>query len=64
MGGVSLDRLDQVRDEVVATLELDVDPAPGLVDAVAAGDDPVALGDVIEDRQQDQDYDDDDDDDY
>ena len=35
MGRVPLDGLDQVRDQVVTALELDVDPAPGLVDLVA-----------------------------
>ena len=35
---VALDRLDQVRHQVVAALELHVDPRPGLVDAVARPD--------------------------
>ncbi len=33
MGGVALDRLDEVRDQVGATLELHRDVAPRLVDA-------------------------------
>ena len=62
--GVAFDRLDQVGDEVVAPFQLHVDPAPGLVDAVARGDDRVALRDVIEDREKDDRDDDDDGDDH
>src|SRR4051794_7854505 len=51
VGRVALHRLDQVGHEIVASLELDVDPAPGLVDPIASGDDRVALGDEVEDRE-------------
>ena len=56
---VALDALDEVRDQVVPALELDVDPAPALVDPVAPANHPV----VDPDQEQDQDDDDDDDDD-
>ena len=52
MRGVALDRLDQVRDQVVAALELHVDPAPGLVDAVAQADHAVAEQDVDQPDQR------------
>jgi len=44
----------------MATLQLHVDAAPGLVDAVARGDERVALRDPVEDCDED-DRDDDDD---
>ena len=47
---IALDGLDQVRDQVVPALELDVDPAPGLVDAVAPPDHAV----VDPDQEQDE----------
>ena len=61
VGRVALDRLDQVRDQVVPALQLDVDPRPGLVDPVARPDDRVADEDH---DQPDQQQDDDDDDGY
>jgi len=41
VGGIPLDRLDEVADQVVAPLEFDVDLAPGLLDEVALLDQPV-----------------------
>ena len=41
VGGVSLDRLDQVRDQVVALLELNVDVGKGLADPLPHGDELV-----------------------
>jgi hypothetical protein len=49
--GVALDRLDEVRDQVVAALELHLDGAPGLVDLVARADQPV-VGKHAPQRQQ------------
>ena len=51
MGRVALDRLDQVRHQVVAALELDVDPGPRLVDAVARTDHRVACEQPVEAEQ-------------
>ena len=56
---VALDGLDQVGDEVVTTLELNVDPGPGFVDPVPRSDDRVA--DQDEDQPDQQQYGDDDD---
>ena len=59
VGGVALDGLDQVGDEIVAALELDVDAAPGFVDPVAAPDDRVPDEDPDEpDKEQEGDDDD------
>jgi hypothetical protein len=61
VGGVALDRLDQVRDQIVPPLELDIDPAPRLVHAVPRGDDAVPDQDVDhpdEDNQADEDQND------
>src|SRR3954454_11639917 len=55
--GVALDRLDEVRHQVVAKLQLEVDSAPGLVALVARTDQRVVDQDVPED----QDYEDPDD---
>src|SRR5262245_38012809 len=59
---VALDRLHEVGHEVVPPLELDVDPAPSLLDAVPRGDDAVADEDVDQAEQEkqpdDHDYDD------
>ena len=41
VGGISLDRLDQVRDQVVAQLELHVDVGEGLADPLPHGDELV-----------------------
>jgi len=38
MGGVPLDRFDEVGDQVEATLQFDVDLLPGLRDQVPLGD--------------------------
>jgi hypothetical protein len=46
--GVALHRLDQVRDQVIAALQLDVDLRPRVLDAVAQGDEP-----VVEQHQRD-----------
>ena len=45
MRGVALDGLDEVRHEVVAPVQLDVDLAPGLLDQVALPDEPVVRDD-------------------
>lgn len=41
MRSIALDDLDQVRHEIVALLELNVDVAEGLTAAMAQGDKPV-----------------------
>ena len=58
MCGVALDRLDEVRDQVMAALQLDVDLAPRLLHQVAELDQAV----VDADRPQDEQHDDTDDD--
>ena len=45
VGGVALDGLDEVGDEVEAALELDVDLRPGVLDLVAPPDQAVVGGD-------------------
>ena len=61
VGGVALDRLDQVADQVVPAGELDVDLAPGLLHEVAQPDQAVVGrdGPADDDHQQDDDDDDD-----
>ena len=56
--GVALDRLDEVRDQVVAAAELDVDLGPRVLRAVPQPDEPV----VDEDEEEEQRRDDHDDD--
>ena len=62
VGGVALDRLDQVADQVVPAGELDVDLAPGLLHEVAQPDQAVVGRDGPADDDEQQDDDDDDDD--
>ena len=58
--GVALDGLDQVGDQVVATLQLRVDVLPRVVDAVALGDHVVVdAGDGADNRNDNNDADDD-----
>src|SRR5438067_1654716 len=45
VGGVALDGLDEVRDQVVAALQLHVDLRPRIVDSVAQPDQPVERAD-------------------
>ena len=59
VGGVALDRLDQVRDQVVPALELHADLRPRVVDPVPQPDEAVVPGDEHE-HDQDDDHDDDD----
>ena len=59
VGGVALDGLDEVGDQVEAALELNVDLRPGVLDLVAPADQAVVGGDEV-DRQQDHDGDHDD----
>jgi hypothetical protein len=64
VGGVSLDRLDQVRQQVGPSLELHGDVAPRLVDAHIEGDESVVGGpevDADDDGEQHDDTDDDED---
>ena len=63
MGGVALDGLDQVGDQVEAALELHVDLGPGGVDAVAQRHQAV-VGDHEEADEQHQDHDQHDDEDH
>src|SRR5205085_3758951 len=56
--GVSLDRLHEVRDQVVAAPELDVDLRPGVVDAVPRPDEPVEGIDRVEDGYEEEPEDD------
>ena len=60
VGGVALDGLDEVRDEVESALELDVDLRPGVVDLVAAADQAVVhrRSSTRHDHQHDDDHDD------
>ena len=62
VGGVPLDRLDEISDEVVPTGQLDVDLAPRLLDEVAQLDEAVVRADRPEDESDEQDDDDDEDD--
>ena len=55
MLGVALDRLDQVRDEVIPPLELDIDLRPAILTSVPQDDQAV----VDADRRDDHDTDDD-----
>ncbi len=62
VGGVALDGLDEVRDQVVAPLELDVDLRPGVLDAVPQADEAVVGQDDVQaddDGEHDQDDEDD-----
>ena len=54
MRGVALHGLDQVRDQVVALLELHVDVGEGLADALAERDQPV-IGAEREEHENDDD---------
>ena len=58
--GVALDGFDQVRDQVVAALQLRVDVLPGIIDAIALGDHVVVdAGDGAGDHNDNNDTDDD-----
>src|SRR3954447_822973 len=59
VGGVALDRLDEVRDQIVATLELHSDLRPRRIDPVPQPDDAVVGQDEEQHRQHDdgQDHD-------
>ena len=60
MLGVALDGLDQVGDQVVATLQLRIDVLPGVIDAVALGDHVVVdAGDGADNHNDNNDADDD-----
>src|SRR5690606_31932754 len=61
VGGVALDGLDQVGDEVVAARQLDVDLGPGVLDAVPQRDQAVVADDDVQREQNDEGDDDDDD---
>ena len=54
MRGIALDRLDEVRDEVAAALELDVDVRPSGSHLVSEPDEPV----VPDDDEHEEDRDD------
>ena len=56
---VALDRVDEVRDEIVPALQLDLDLGEGLIDPEPLLDQPVVEGD----QEQDDRHDDDDEDD-
>lgn len=59
MSGVALDGFHEVGDEVVPTLQLRIDVLPGVVDAVAQGDEVVVdAGDAHDDGHDDDDADD------
>ena len=62
VGRVALDRLDQVRDEVVPAVQLDVDLPPGLLHQVPQPDEAVVRADDPDEGDHD-DHDDDDQDD-
>src|SRR6185503_12574135 len=53
VGGVALDRLDEVRDQVVPPLELDLDLRPRVVDAVPEADEPVVERDQRDHEERD-----------
>ena len=52
VGGVPLDGLHKVWDEVVPALELDVDVGPTLADVLTQAHEPVVYGDEPDDRDQ------------
>ena len=54
---IALDRLDEVRDQVVAPLELHLDLGPRVVDAVALLDEAVVERDHVDHEQDDDDHD-------
>ena len=54
MRGVALHGLDQIRDQVVALLQLHVDVGEGLADALAEGDQTV-IGAEREENENDED---------
>jgi hypothetical protein len=64
VGRIALDGLDEIGDEVVPTLELDVDLGPRRVDPVAEPDEAVVDGDEKDDQQKDDDQQHDEDDDH
>jgi hypothetical protein len=53
MRGIALHRLDQVRDQIVALLELHVDVGKGLADALAQRHQPVVGGEGKEHEDDD-----------
>jgi hypothetical protein len=55
VGGVALDGLDEVRDQVPPPLQLDLDLRPGVVDAVPQPDEAVVQDDQGDRDQRDQD---------
>jgi hypothetical protein len=57
--GVALDGLDEIRDEVPASLQLDVDVGPGFLHALTQRDEPVVHGDEEEreDHEDDDEHD-------
>jgi hypothetical protein len=59
VGGIPLDGLHEVADEVVPPFELDVDLGPGLLDEVAELDEAVVGAEEPEDEPQDDDAEDD-----
>ena len=48
MRGIALDRIDEIRNQIVAALELHIDIAPGLAHAIAQGHKAVKQRDNIE----------------
>ena len=58
VAGVALDRLDQIRDQVVATLGLHLDLATGIVNPVAFRNKAVVDGKRPQDEQDDDPEDD------
>src|SRR5437660_2310494 len=58
MGGISLYRLDQVRNEIAAATQLHVDAAPGLTHHVACADQAVEDHDRAEYKRDDSSDDD------
>ena len=59
VGGVALDRLHEVRDQVVAAPELDVDLRPGVLRSVPQPDEPV-VDDHAGERHEHEEHDEDD----
>ena len=60
MRGVTLDGLDEVRDQVVAPLELDIDVGPRLLHALTQRDEAVVRADEEQRERGDDDGNDDD----
>ena len=58
VGGIAFHRLDQVRNEILALFQLNIDISEGLIAALALGDQAIVNADHKDDEQDDQAQDD------